>query len=65
MSKLTDKNGVYDLASVTAITVTNDKEQTAVLHYVGGERINTLIPFVDAVKAFNPPPAEAAAPAAA
>jgi len=62
MSKLTDKNGVYDLASVVAVTVTNDKEQTAVLHFVGGERINTLIPYADAAKAFDPP---AAAPAPA
>lgn len=63
---LNDKNGVYDLAHVSAITVTNDKAETAVLHLSGGQVLITAIPMADAVKAFIASRAPAAAePAAA
>lgn len=61
--KITDKNGIYDLGQVVAVTATNDKERTAVLYFIGGERINTVLSFDAVAKLYNPP-AEAAAPAA-
>jgi hypothetical protein len=66
MNTISDKNGVYNLSAVCAITRTNDKEETAVLHMAGGQVLSTLIPFADAVKAYDSPePAAPAAPAAA
>lgn len=63
---LKDANGVYSLEHVSAITsaVTAEKQLVAVLHFVGGQFIQTLIKYEEAIAAWMGPQAVAPTPPA-